>query len=47
MGPGTLPPLKAYPRGGRATQPSITRPQENVRQFLDFQRPHLNALASS
>jgi len=42
MGPGTLPPLQ-YLQEAALRNLQSRDPQENVRQFLDFQRPHLNA----
>ncbi|KAK3310589.1 uncharacterized protein B0T15DRAFT_489262 [Chaetomium strumarium] len=42
MGPGNLPPLQ-YLQEATLRSIQARDPQENVRQFLDFQRPHLNA----
>jgi hypothetical protein len=42
MGPGSLPPLQ-YLQEAALRNVQARDPQENVRQFLDFQRPHLNA----
>ncbi|AEO66067.1 uncharacterized protein THITE_2113869 [Thermothielavioides terrestris NRRL 8126] len=42
MGPGSLPPLQ-YLQEATLRNIQARDPQENVRQFLDFQRPHLNA----
>lgn len=42
MGPGSLPPLQ-YLQEAALRNLQARDPQENVRQFLDFQRPHLNA----
>jgi hypothetical protein len=42
MGPGSLPPLQ-YLQEKALRNLQARDPQENVRQFLDFQRPHLNA----
>ncbi|KAK4105459.1 hypothetical protein N658DRAFT_482947 [Parathielavia hyrcaniae] len=42
MGPGSLPPL-GYLQEAALRNILARDPQENVKQFLDFQRPHLNA----
>ncbi|KAL2138073.1 hypothetical protein VTI28DRAFT_7554 [Corynascus sepedonium] len=42
MGPGNLPPLQ-YLQEATLRNVQARDPQENVRQFLDFQRPHANA----
>ncbi|KAK4145517.1 uncharacterized protein C8A04DRAFT_35782 [Dichotomopilus funicola] len=42
MGPGSLPPL-GYLQAAALRNLQSRDPQENVRQFLDFQRPHANA----
>jgi hypothetical protein len=42
MGPGSLPPLQ-YLQAAALRNLQARDPQENVRQFLDFQRPHVNA----
>lgn len=42
MGPGSLPPLQ-YLHEAALRNLHTRDPQENVKQFLDFQRPHLNA----
>jgi hypothetical protein len=42
MGPGSLPPLQ-YLQEAALRNVLARDPQENVRQFLDFQRPHLMA----
>jgi len=42
MGPGSLPPLQ-YLQEAALRNLQARDPQENVRQFLDFQRPHANA----
>ena len=42
MGPGSLPPLQ-YLQEAALRNLQARDPQENVRAFLDFQRPHINA----
>ncbi|KAH6650198.1 hypothetical protein F5144DRAFT_597681 [Chaetomium tenue] len=42
MGPGSLPPLQ-YLQEAALRNLKARDPQENVRQFLDFQRPHAGA----
>ncbi|KAL2129584.1 hypothetical protein VTI74DRAFT_7555 [Chaetomium olivicolor] len=42
LGPGALPPLQ-YLQEATLRNIQTRDPQENVRQFLDFHRPHLNA----
>ncbi|KAL1835567.1 hypothetical protein VTJ49DRAFT_6453 [Mycothermus thermophilus] len=42
MGPGSLPPLQ-YLEEEALRKVQARDPLENVRQFLDFQRPHMNA----
>ncbi|KAK3300921.1 uncharacterized protein B0H64DRAFT_315695 [Chaetomium fimeti] len=42
MGPGSLPPLQ-YLQEAALRNLQARDPQENVRQFLDFQRPHAGA----